>query len=327
MKLGNEVICTQRQLLCQSQVQSLQILAMNNQGLKDCLSAEYLENPMLDYTPSKTDETRTDIDALYEKNAPAQDPFSPWMEEDGERKNDIPARPACLLKQEVLMQLHRERYTEEQWRLMDFLCECLDEEGFFPMKAGEATRCFGCVEQRENTILQIIRAIVVLQRSFFQRKGELRPMALNDIAGKIGMHPSTVSRAIKGKYLQYPCGTVLVKILFSAPALDCGGDVAYDLACGLGRDVSAKQIRSVLRELIREENPESPLSDLALVQELRGRNIMISRRTVAKYRAEMGIMNSDQRRYLSGRTECGRGRLSYSGSEGKSGQRNAEKKE
>ena len=142
------------------------------------------------------------------------------------------------------------------------------------------------VEQRRMTILRISQAILDWQMEYFNGHGPLKPMTMADIAEKIDMHVSTVSRGIKGKYVQCPRGTLKVKDLFSASALQSqDGAETPDV------------VKTKIKELIDNENHEKPYSDQEIAEILSARNICISRRTVAKYRKEMGISTTYERKY------------------------------
>jgi RNA polymerase sigma-54 factor len=457
---------------------------MNNQELRDCLSIEYLENPMLEMDGAAEPPAR---DGYPDQPA---DPFpahsreltSPWAREDLARQPDIPDRPKNTVKQDIMMQLGRKHYPKKQWALAEYLCDCLDDGGFFTMGIDEAARGFGCrpdavaaclkdlkrlepvgifskdlseclerqledrgiddpnllaivrnhladvmdgrigavtralrlstvevrkymlqlgklnprplmvaqegktqyivpdlllafvdgdwvvtpndrwvgdyrindyyihmmqgssdpeltayfreklerarfylncVEMRRSTIAKTVRAIAEIQCDFFMNRGDQVPMSLQDVADRIQMHPSTVSRAIKGKYLQYLHGTVLLKDLFTATrlqetpkgrrqpraalALGSGMDagslsmadppLAFD--GGTGKGISPSSAHHMILDVVKHEDPVNPLSDEAISHAMAQRGISISRRTVAKYRVQLGIMNSDQRKYLA----------------------------
>jgi len=144
------------------------------------------------------------------------------------------------------------------------------------------------VEQRRMTILRISQAILEWQMDYFMEKGPLKPMTMADIADKIEMHVSTVSRGIKGKYLQCPRGTIRVKSLFSAGVAATVGD---------GGGETSEVIKVKIRDIIDHENHEKPYSDQEIAELLEEKNISISRRTVAKYRKELGISATYERKY------------------------------
>jgi RNA polymerase sigma-54 factor len=142
-----------------------------------------------------------------------------------------------------------------------------------------------CLYQREQTIRKIAEVIAITQRAFFERGLEqLRPMALREIAPAVGVHESTVSRAIANKYIDTPRGVYEFKF-FLTPRI----------RTELG-DLSTSTIRERLRGMIQSEDRGSPLSDQQLAQQLASERMRISRRTVTKYRESLGIPPSAVRR-------------------------------
>lgn len=144
------------------------------------------------------------------------------------------------------------------------------------------------LEQRRKTMLRITKTIANYQQEFFLGKGLLRPMMLEDISSALNIHISTVSRGISGKYLQYPGGTILMRDLFTTAV--SGSSPSEGL--------TAEQVKQRLSTLIASEDKEHPLSDQMLVTRLSEHDIHISRRTVAKYREELGIPKSFDRRLI-----------------------------
>lgn len=145
-----------------------------------------------------------------------------------------------------------------------------------------------CVERRRTTILSITKEIIVRQQPYFLNQGGLNPMTMQQVAEALQLHTSTVSRAIRGKYLQFQNGTVRMKDLFIT-------------SCGEQKNPGGDSLDAVhekIRNLIAGEDKSAPYSDLSLVTELEKSAIHISRRTIAKYRRQMEIPNSDQRRYF-----------------------------
>ena len=135
------------------------------------------------------------------------------------------------------------------------------------------------IHQRRATMLKVMRCIVESQREFFDRgAGNLRPMVLQEIADKVSMHVSTISRVSNGKYVQTPHGVFELKYFFD------GGLSRED-----GEDISAKSVKEKIAKLIREENPKRPLSDQRIADVLKSEGIDIARRTIAKYRDQMKI--------------------------------------
>lgn len=154
-------------------------------------------------------------------------------------------------------------------------------------KVRQAKWVVNSVEQRRSTLMACANCIVERQESFFRRgPGHLRPMTLADVAQALEVHESTVSRAVKDKYLQCAHGVFPLGYFFSR-ALPTGSG---------GDSVSAEQAKSAIKKLIAAEDKKKPLSDQKLCQLLTEQGIEISRRTVAKYRDELGISSTSGRK-------------------------------
>jgi RNA polymerase sigma-54 factor len=144
------------------------------------------------------------------------------------------------------------------------------------------------VEQRFDTILRVAQAIVQRQLAFFSEGPQaMRPLILKDIAGELGLHESTISRATAHKYMLTPFGTLEMKHFFGAGV--AGGAPGGDAA-------SATSVQAHIREILGEENAGKPLSDNALTKKLAERGIVVARRTVAKYRESLRIAPASRRK-------------------------------
>ena len=142
------------------------------------------------------------------------------------------------------------------------------------------------IEQRKQTIYNVVTAVVQHQKEFLDKGSKyLKTLTLKDIAEELGIHESTVSRSINGKYLQCPKGVFEIKYFFSAGV--SGSD---------GEGISSNSIKEFIKEIVDSEDPKSPYSDQAMVKMLEDKGISISRRTVAKYRDELNILSSSKRR-------------------------------
>lgn len=142
------------------------------------------------------------------------------------------------------------------------------------------------IEQRRLTLFKVSQKIVEIQQQFLEYGiKQLKPLTLKDVAREVGVHESTVSRATTNKYIQTPRGLFPLKFFFSSGVSGEGGE-----------DYSSHSIKTYLRELIEDEEPHNPLSDQQLTEMLQNRGVIISRRTVAKYREEMSIPASYRRR-------------------------------
>jgi len=141
------------------------------------------------------------------------------------------------------------------------------------------------VEQRRTTLMRCAQCIVDQQERFFRSgPGHLRPMVLSDVAAKLEIHESTVSRAVKDKYIQCAHGLYPLGYFFSREVGDKGGGATPERA------------KNLLREFIDGENKRKPLSDQKLCQMMMEQGVEISRRTVAKYRDELGIPSTAGRK-------------------------------
>ncbi len=142
------------------------------------------------------------------------------------------------------------------------------------------------LHQRNRTLLEVAGAIVDIQRDFMRKgPGHLVPMLLNHVASRLGLHESTVSRAVSGKYLQCCWGTFALKYFFSN-AVGRTGDNANTPA----------SIKLRIKKMIETENRKKPLSDQKIAEVLSSAGVVISRRTVAKYREELKIPSTSRRR-------------------------------
>lgn len=142
------------------------------------------------------------------------------------------------------------------------------------------------IEQRKQTIYKVAEIIIKKQIVFFEKgKKHLRTMTLKEVADEAQVHESTVSRATNGKYIETPVGTFELKYFFSSGVEDVHGE-----------GISSQSIKSFMQDIINEEDPKKPLSDDKIVEKLLAKGINISRRTVAKYRDDMGVPSSTKRK-------------------------------
>ncbi len=143
------------------------------------------------------------------------------------------------------------------------------------------------LQQRQQTLLNIGREIVHRQREFMDKgPAHLRPMTMAQVAAAVGVHETTVSRAVSGKYMQTPQGVFELRYFFTSGLPTAGGDGA----------VSNESVKQMILELVSKEDKHKPLSDEEIVRQLGARGILIARRTVAKYRSELNILPSHLRR-------------------------------
>ncbi|MDX8363897.1 RNA polymerase factor sigma-54 [Cytobacillus sp. IB215665] len=143
------------------------------------------------------------------------------------------------------------------------------------------------LEQRKQTLLSVTKQIILRQTDFFVNGlSSLKPLTMREVAEVVGCHESTVSRAVKGKYVQTPFGLVEMKVFFSS-----------SLNTSSNEDASSTRVKELIQQMINEEDKASPLSDQKLVNLLnRDFKIIVSRRTIAKYRDQLGILSSSKRK-------------------------------
>ncbi len=150
---------------------------------------------------------------------------------------------------------------------------------FLREKFESAKWFIACIQQRRETLMKIMRAILERQYEFFEKGPKLlKPMIYKDIAEEIQMDISTISRVVNGKYVQSPMGVHELKYFFSE-----------GLSTDSGEDVSNKHIRERLKEIIAIENKKSPFSDDKLAELLNAEGIHVARRTIAKYREQLKL--------------------------------------
>src|SRR5687767_12113010 len=161
-----------------------------------------------------------------------------------------------------------------------------ESKEFISNKLNSANWMIQAIEQRRQTMLKVMNYIVERQREFFEKGIQhLKPLTLREVAEVINMHESTVSRVTNEKFVQTPRGVLPLKFFFSS-----------GLATSDGEDVSARGIKAQLQKLVEDEDPKHPLTDQAIVNILRESGVQIARRTVAKYRDQLGVLSARMRK-------------------------------
>lgn len=190
---------------------------------------------------------------------------------------------SCLARSDILPKLNvNESYTEllkgnDFDNAKEYLRDCMQQ----------AKWLIHCVEQRTSTVQKVVTAIIDKQRAFFEYGPEmLKPLNLATITEMTGFHESTVSRAINNKYLRCSWGTFPLKYFFPSA-----------VNTSSGANLTAAQIKLYIVRIISNEDKNAPLSDLAISEMLRNSGVSVSRRTVAKYRDELGIASSAARKF------------------------------
>ncbi len=163
-----------------------------------------------------------------------------------------------------------------------------ESKEFINQRLNSAHWMIQAIEQRRQTMLKVMNFIVDRQRDFFEKGIEyLKPLTLREVADVISMHESTVSRVTNEKYVQTPRGLLPLKFFFSS-----------GLTTTTGEDASARSIKAQIQKMVSDENPKDPLTDQQIVQMFEQRGVKIARRTVAKYRDQLGILPARMRKRL-----------------------------
>lgn len=195
---------------------------------------------------------------------------------------------AIQLNDDGLPKLRISRAYRRMLQRMQQDADQTEARDFLKDKMRSAMWLIKSLDQRQRTIYKVAESILRQQRRFFDHGlDELRPMVLRDVADDIGMHESTVSRVVSNKYIHTPRGLFPMKFFFHS------GIDRYR-----GGEISSLTVKRMLSDLIGEEDGRKPLSDSALTRELQQDGINIARRTVAKYRDELGIPCSTDRRRI-----------------------------
>jgi RNA polymerase sigma-54 factor len=161
-----------------------------------------------------------------------------------------------------------------------------ENKEFISNKLNSANWMIQAIEQRRQTMLKVMNYIVERQREFFEKGVQfLKPLTLREVAEVISMHESTVSRVTNEKFVQTPRGVLPLKFFFSS-----------GLSTTDGEDVSARGIKAQIEKLVAEEDPKHPLTDQAIVNILKETGVQIARRTVAKYRDQLGVLSARMRK-------------------------------
>ncbi|NIM02302.1 MAG: RNA polymerase factor sigma-54, partial [Acidobacteria bacterium] len=166
-----------------------------------------------------------------------------------------------------------------------------DAKEYVRNKLRSAFRLIKSLEERQRTIYKVATSIVKFQRGFLDHGVEqMKPLVLRDVAEDIGMHESTVSRVVNNKYMHTHRGLFEMRFFFHSGIASSRG----------GESVSSLTVKEKIRKIIDSEDSAKPLSDSAIVKTLKAEGLQIARRTVAKYREELKIPSSSQRRRAFG---------------------------
>jgi RNA polymerase sigma-54 factor len=163
-----------------------------------------------------------------------------------------------------------------------------EARGYIQEKMRAAAWLIKSIHQRQRTLYMVTSSIVKFQQEFLEKGVSLlRPLVLKDVANDIGMHESTVSRVVTNKYMHTPQGVFEMKYFFHS-----------GISSSYGESVSSVTIKQRIRKIIENEDPRKPLSDSKIVSILQREGLVLARRTIAKYREELKIPTSNQRKVL-----------------------------
>lgn len=206
---------------------------------------------------------------------------------------DVYARPdrgrvRILANREILPSLHLSRLYKQMAEAGNSTAADRETTEYVKEKLQEASRLIRDIDHRRATVTKVARAIADSQPDFFIKgPAQLRPLGLEEIAEQLQVHPSTVSRAILGKYMSTPYGIFEFRYFFSA-----------GYATSRGEGISSTAVKKRLEGIIAAEDSSHPLSDQKLTEQLGEKGLSISRRTVAKYREALGIAASWERKQV-----------------------------
>ncbi len=163
----------------------------------------------------------------------------------------------------------------------------VETKGYIQEKLRSAMWLIKSIQQRQRTIYKVVESLVKFQLEFFEKGPTcLKPLILRDVAEDISMHESTISRVTTNKYVHTPQGIYELKYFFNSSIARYDGEDA----------MASESIKVKMRQMLQDENHEKPLSDMAISEEFAKDNIKIARRTVAKYREQLGILPAKLRK-------------------------------
>ena len=178
------------------------------------------------------------------------------------------------------------RISEVYEEMINSMAQGSEEKEYIADKRKSASWLIKSIQQRQRTILRVTEKLVERQRDFFEKGIEfLKPMVLRDIAEDIEMHESTISRVTSNKYVHTPQGIFELKYFFNSSVSRAGGE-----------DLASASVKKMIGDIIKAEDAKKPLADQKIVDILDERGIQLARRTVAKYREQMGILPSSKRK-------------------------------
>jgi RNA polymerase sigma-54 factor len=202
----------------------------------------------------------------------------------------VPDVTLRLEKDELIVEVNDEaipslKINHRYLRMLDDETQTLETKDFIKNKIISAKWLLKNIYQRNETIQRIAESLAERQKEFFLNpEGKLVPLTMKTISEELGLHESTIARAVNSKYIETPRGLFSLRFFFTNAYLTNEGDI------------SSKTVKQVLLEILEDEEKQKPLSDEAISNAIKARGIPCARRTVAKYRAELKIGNAQQRK-------------------------------
>ena len=284
--------------ICARNLQECIILQLHSDGIYDDVLEDIIVNNINLVANSNTKQ----LASKYKKK---QDEIRDYLEliksldpRPAERyfKNAIVyAYPDVVLEEDEMGNLVVRPYNEKRLKLninsyyRDLYIKTDDPsvKSYIKEKLSSAKKIINDVEERKSTVIAIAEAIVEVQFNYFKYEGQLEPMSQQSIADMVGCHISTVSRGVNDKYILTKKGLFEIRSFFSG-----------SLETDEGSTISISVVKNKLKDIIENENKKKPLSDKKLEDMLRAEGFDIARRTVAKYREEIGYLSSSKRKKI-----------------------------
>lgn len=235
---------------------------------------------VLDPKPGSVEETETDqgyiVPDFEVRFIPAVDEHGYEKEDEGEfvinmNERNVPSLRISNHYRQLWEQMQKkseQKQSKDEKETRNFIREKIESARWF----------IDSIMQRQYTLQAVMQTIVALQENFFKHGEGIRPMILKDVADRVGMDISTISRVVNGKYVQTPYGVYELKYFFSE-----------GVETDSGEEVSNREVKKVLQQLIDEEDKSRPLNDEVLAKKLRERGYKVARRTVSKYREQLNL--------------------------------------
>ena len=247
-------------------------LGLDDDGLREAFECVKGLDPKPGASGNAVDDTKNYIEPDFEVR---YEPAGPESEDDeGEfiiklnDRNVPPLRISPKYKEMWEDLKNREGSNPETKKTKNFIKDKIDSAKWF----------IDSIRQRQNTLMKTMQTIVALQEDFFKHGEGLKPMILKDIAERVNLDISTISRVVNGKYVQTSFGVYELKYFFSE-----------GIETESGEEVSSIEVKNAVQEIIDQENKKKPLSDQAVAKKLKERGYKVARRTVSKYREQLNI--------------------------------------